>query len=128
MLERDARRRYQLELTGALVLYGAVLVGSITLAKPMNPGTARTALLLTPALPLLLGVWAIARQFGRLDEFMRLRSLESFAIAGAATAALTFTYGFLEGAGFPRLSMFWVWPVMGAAWGVVHCLRSLAIR
>ena len=49
-------------------------------------------------------VWAIVRQFGRMDEFVRLRSLENFAIAAAVTACVSFTYGFLEGAGFPKLA------------------------
>ncbi len=31
-------------------------------------------------------VWAIARQFRRMDEFVRLRSLESMAIGAAVTA------------------------------------------
>jgi hypothetical protein len=28
----------------------------------------------------------------------------------------------------PRLSMFAVWPVMGAVWGSVSCVRSLLNR
>ena len=128
MLEREARKRYQLELGGAMLLYIAVLFGSIYLAKPMQPGVARTALLVTPMLPLLLATWAIARQFARMDEFVRLRTLEGLAIAAAVTASLSLTYGFLEGAGFPKLSMFWVWPVMGLVWGLVACLRCLVTR
>jgi hypothetical protein len=41
---------------------------------------------------------------------------EHLAIAAAVTAAITFAYGFLELAGFPRLSMFFVWPLMAVAW------------
>ncbi|HEU4593246.1 MAG TPA: hypothetical protein VFS13_20250 [Steroidobacteraceae bacterium] len=128
MLEREAKRKYQKELFGALALYVVVLFTSIWLSKPMEPGAARTALLLTPIIPILLSIWAIVRQFGRMDEFVRLRTLESFAIAGAVTAGVTFTYGFLESAGFPKLSMFWVWPVMGFVWGVVACGRCLVSK
>jgi len=99
-------------------LYTAVLFGSIALAKQMDPGATRTVLLLTPMIPVLLAVWAIARQFARMDEFVRLRSLEGLAIAAGVTAGLSLTYGFLESAGFPKISMFWVWPVMGATWGL----------
>ena len=94
----------------------------------MEEGLARTLLLLTPVVPLLLAVWAIARHFSRMDEFMRLRSLESLAIAAAVTAGLSLTYGFLESAGFPKLSMFWVWGVMGIIWGLHACLRCLFSR
>jgi hypothetical protein len=128
MLEREALKKYRLELTAALVVYTGVLIGSIHVGRPMEPGTARTLLLLSPALPLLFAIWAIVRQFSRMDEFVRLRALENFAIAGAVTAGLSFTYGFLETAGFPKLSMFWVWSVMGLTYALVTALRCVAKR
>jgi hypothetical protein len=128
MKEREGNRKYFIELLGALGLYVLVLVGSITLAKSMETGVARTGLLLSPVLPLGLAIWAIARHFRRVDEFIRLRSLESLSIAAGITAALSFTYGFLESAGYPKLSMFWVWPVMGAAWGLHTCARRFFTR
>ena len=128
MKEREVNSRYLVELFSALLLYVLVLLSSILLAKPMEAGTARTLLLLTPVIPLTLAVWAIGRHFRRMDEFVRLRSLESLAVAAAVTAGLSLTYGFLESAGFPRLSMFWVWPVMGAAWGIDLCLRRALSR
>jgi hypothetical protein len=128
MLERDARRKYQLELAASAVAYLLVLFGSMTLAKPMADGILRTTLLLTPAIPIGLMIWVIARQFRRMDEFIRLRTLESLAIAAAVTAGLSLTYGFLEGAGFPRLSMFWIWAVMGFVWGALECLRCVGNR
>jgi hypothetical protein len=124
MLERDIKRKYSLELGGALAIYVAVLFGSLTLARGVDAGTPRTLLLLAPLIPVVLAVWAIARQFRRMDEFVRLRSLESVAIAAAVTAGWTLTYGFLENAGFPKLSMFWVWPIMGFVWGLHSCLRA----
>jgi len=128
MREREATKKYQLELGGAMLLYIVMLFGSIYVAKPMQPGIARTALLMAPMIPLLLAIWAIARQFARMDEFVRLRTLEGLAIGAAVTAALSLSYGFLESSGFPKLSMFWVWPVMGFAWGLVACLRRLFSR
>jgi hypothetical protein len=128
MKEREANRKYHVELFSAMLAYLVVLMGSIALAKPMEPGAARTLLLLTPIIPLVLSIWAIARHFKRMDEFVRLRSLESLAIAAAATAGLSLTYGFLESAGFPRLSMFWVWGVMGLIWGLHTCLRCAFSR
>jgi len=125
MLERDVRRKYQQELGGSMALYLIALVGSILLAKPLEPGVLRTAILISPGIPVFLMVWAFARQFRRLDEFVRMRSLESLAIAAAITAGLALTYGFLESAGFPKLSMFWVWSVMGLAWGAHSCLRCV---
>ena len=98
LLERDVRLRYQLEVGATLVVYMGVLLGALTLGKPMQPGV------------------------------LRQRSLEGLAIAAAVTAALSLTYGFLEGASFPRQSMFWVWPVMGFTWGATAGLRCLTRR
>jgi uncharacterized protein (DUF697 family) len=128
MKEKEANRKYRLELFAAMIAYMVVLFGSIYGAKGMEDGAARTLLLLAPMIPLMLAVWAIARHFGRMDEFMRLKSLEGLAIGAAVTAALSLSYGFLESAGFPKLSMFWVWPVMGFVWGLHACLRCLISR
>ena len=75
-----------------------------------------------------LAIWAIARHLGRIDEYLRQQLLETFAIGAAITAAVTFSYGFLETAGFPFVSMFWVWPVMGASWALVGIARTLLKR
>lgn len=123
MLERDIKNKYFRELGGALVIYTAVLFGTLSIANRIEPGTARTLLLMAPMIPVMLAVWAIARQFRRTDEFVRLQNLESVAIAAGVTAGWTLTYGFLENAGYPKLSMFWVWPVMGFVWGLHSCLR-----
>jgi hypothetical protein len=128
MLERDARRKYFWELGLSMALYAVVLVVSLRVAEKMEDSLARTLIALAPALPIFITVWVIARQFRRMDEFVRLRSLESIAVAAAVTAGLTFTYGFLEGAGFPRLSMFWVWGIMGSTWGIHTCLRGFFSR
>lgn len=128
MRQGEALRRYHWELGGTLLLYAAVLFGSISLAKTMDPGPARTALVLTPAIPIALAIWVIVRQFRRMDEFIRLRSLENMGIAFAVTAGWTLTYGFLEGAGFPKLSMFWVWPIMGGIWATLSIVRGGAWR
>jgi hypothetical protein len=128
MLERDAKRKYNLELGATMVLYVVVLFAALTFGKSMAAGAIRNLVLLTPVIPIALAVWAIARGFRRMDEFVRLRSLESVAIAATVTAGWTLTYGFLESAGFPRISMFWVWPVMGLVWGLHSCLRGFFSR
>ena len=128
MLEREAKRRYLTEMAIVMATYIVTLTIAIRFGREMEAGLAKTLLTVLPAIPVLLTVWVIARQFRRADEFMRLRSLESIAIAAGVTAGLTFTYGFLENAGYPRLSMFWVWGVMGFTWGAHACLRCLWSR
>jgi hypothetical protein len=123
MHEDKIIRRYYVELGGAMFLYVLVLVVSIAVGQPMHEGIVRTLVLVSPMGPFLLATWAVARQIRRGDEYCRLKVLEAIAIAAAVTAGWTFTYGFLENAGFPRLSMFTVWPVMGAVWAVVAMFR-----
>lgn len=111
-------KRYLLELGGALLAYAAVLVGSILwLQSPAAPaGLARDALALSPMFPALLGVWAILRQLRRMDELQRQVQLEALGFAFAATAFISFGYGFLEGVGYPKLTAFTIWPLMAILW------------
>ena len=125
MLEREARNKYLLELSAALALYVAVLVGSIYLAKSMQPGLLRTLVVITPSIPVAVFFWVIARQVRRMDEFVRLRTLESMAISSSVVGAFSLTYGFFEMAGFPKLSMFWVWGILGLSTFIVGGLRCL---
>lgn len=123
MHEKEVKKAYTRELMGAMVLYAVMLAVSIRVGRGMDPSHLRTALLISPMIGFGLAVWAIARQFRRIDEYQRQITLENLAIAAAVTAGASFTYGFLESAGFPRLSMFVVWPVMGGAWMVATLLR-----
>jgi hypothetical protein len=128
MKEREAKRRYFLELGGAMALYLVGIAGPLSLAEPLESGWMRTFLLIATAIPVFIVVWVIARQFRRTDEFVRLRALEGIAFAGGITAGLALTYGLLETVGFPKLSMFWVWASMGIFWGTHACLRNLINR
>ncbi len=128
MLEREVKKVYLRELFGALAIYAVVLVAALHFGRAMPEGTVRTAVLLSPSLPFFLAVWAVARQVGRMDEYLRFSALQDIAIVCAVTAGWTFTYGFLENVGFPRLSMFTVWPVMGGTWLVVGALRCFRNR
>jgi len=120
--------RYLAEMSAAFLLYIAVLVLSIDVGRPMHEGIGRTLLLVSPTLPFLLIVWAVVRQFRRMDEYGRSTSLESIAMAFGVTAGWVVTYGFMENAGYPRLSMFTVWMVMMSAWAVITIVRGMVGR
>jgi hypothetical protein len=120
--------RYFIELLGGFALYAIVLVFSIDVGRRMPAGIGRTLIEVSPMIPFLLVVLVIVRGLRRLDEYQRLQALENIAIAAGVTAGWTFTYGFLENAGFPLLSMFNVWPVMGAVWGIIAIARTVAGR
>jgi hypothetical protein len=128
MKEKEATRKSNVEIGAALVFYMVVLFTSIYIAKAMEPGTARTLVALLPVIPIALAAWAMVRQFSRMDEFVRLRTLQTTAITSAVVGGFCLTYGFLEGVGFPKLSMFWVWGLMGITWFLVTVTRCLVSR
>ncbi len=112
-------RRYIVELGSAIAAYGLVLTGSIlSIKNGWVEGDWQVPVAVLPMLPMGLAAWAILRQIRRLDELQRRQQLEALAFAFAGTAMITFTYGFLEGVGMPKLSMFYVWPLMAALWSL----------
>lgn len=121
--ERRIARRYKAELGGSFAVYVALMAPSVLWGEGMPPGVLKTAVAVAPMLGFLMMIWAIARQVQRMDEYVRRQLLETIAIAAAITAGATFTYGFMESVGYPRLSMFTVWGVMGGSWALVCLLR-----
>ncbi len=100
-----------------LTAYAVVLVVSQRwLAGGGWGGTMATLLTLAPMIPALFICGVVVRVIRNLDEMQRKLQLEALAVAFAGTALITFGYGFLEGDGMPRLSMFAVWPLMSALW------------
>jgi hypothetical protein len=128
MQEKRAARIYVRELIGSIALYTIILMAAIKFGRPMAPGVLRTMVLLSPMIGFGAAIWAIARQIGRVDEYVRMRLLENVSLGAAVTAGLTFTYGFLETAGYPKLSMFTVWCVLCLSVGMVQLIRKLLDR
>jgi hypothetical protein len=128
MYEKRVGRAHQRDMAIAMVVYLALLFSTILYARGMDAGILRTLLLVSPIIGVILLVWALARHMRRVDEFVRQFALENMALAAGLTAGLTFTYGFLETAGFPRLSMFIVLPLMFMLYGVIACARVVANR
>jgi hypothetical protein len=116
------------EMLGPLAVYIVLLLAANRFGPALANDVLRTVVLISPMIGFGLMIWAIARHLSRIDEYMRRRLLETVALGAAITAGLTFTYGFLEEAGYPRLSMFVVWCVLCGASGIVHCVRAWLIR
>jgi hypothetical protein len=110
-------KQYQKELWTALAVYGAMLIGSIQLLTHMDVARPwRDLIALSPILPAAATAWVVLRELRRMDELQRRIQLEALGFSFAGTAILTFSYGFLEGLGYPRLSMFTVWPLLAVLW------------
>lgn len=111
-------RPFLVQFAVAMIAYVAAVVVSSMLLAILPEGSLRTLCALIPVVPMILVAITVIRQVRQLDELARTIHLEALAIAFVGTALLTFSYGFLETAGFPRLSMFFVWPVLGTLWGL----------
>ncbi len=126
MSAKAAERTYVAELAIAAVAY----VGLLYLRPPLLAQTADpnldTAIKLMPVVPVYLMALAVWRHYRRIDEYARLKLLESLALAGGFTALAATTYIFLEDIGFRHLSLSWTLPVFGVSWALVTILREAA--
>lgn len=121
-------RQYKQELIACIAFYTLVLIGSIWLAKRIDEGSLRTLIVLLPVLPAMGLIWVVLRYLRRLDDYLRQMCLEILAMAGGFTALLAFSYGFLEGLGFPRLSGFIYYGVFMSSWLLLSLWRNFRER
>jgi hypothetical protein len=128
VFERQWLGRYYVELLVATLVYIALSIACVRLIPTIHDPVRRGLAGLAPAIGIALILIAIVRWVRCADEFQRARLLESFAVVAAITGLWTWTYGLLEVAGFPRLSMFWVWGVMVAVWLIWSGARVILQR
>ncbi|WOF77210.1 hypothetical protein P5704_014170 [Pseudomonas sp. FeN3W] len=111
-------QRFLVHFSLAKGAYVVAVVISVLLLINLHGGALRTLSALLPVLPMIAVAIVVIRQIRHLDELARLIHLEGLAVAFVGTALVTFSYGFLETAGFPRLSMFLVWSLMAPLWAL----------
>ncbi|MDQ7727093.1 hypothetical protein [Halomonas sp. SpR8] len=118
--------RYWLELSLCLMTYVLILVYSL---NKLNNETAWPIVVsIMPMVPALVVCWVIIRGVRSMDELQRKIQFEAMVLAFAATALLTFSYGFLENVGFPKMTMFVVWPLMASFWVIGTIIGSIRYR
>ena len=111
-------KRYYIEMGVAITLYTVLLLVSVILLEDRQEMAMALKIIITllPVIPAGLMCWAVVRNMRALDEMHLRIQYEALGFAFAASALLTFTYGFLENVGFPHVSWVCVWPVMGLMW------------
>ncbi|WP_153772001.1 hypothetical protein [Labrenzia sp. CE80] len=118
-------RRMFIELAATFLVYAVVLAISLTLVQTQAHGSTTWYLTSLAPVPTLIPIAIVlVRNVLRIDELQRRIQLEALAVAFAGTGLLSMSYGFLENVGFPQLSMFAVWPVMGALWAVTVIINQ----
>lgn len=124
-----ALARNMIPVALSTIAYAITLVISLrVLARGVDNQTAAIAITLAPMVPAVFLCGSIVHLIRRLDEMQRRLQLEAFALAFAGTALVTFSYGFLENVGFPKLSAFAVWPVLCGLWIAGVVFGSLRYR
>src|SRR5487761_1314489 len=120
--------RSQIEIALALLAYMMFLIGSVTVLRA-NPGAPwRYVVAVVPVLPAALVVYLFVRRLARTDELQKRIQTEAFGFALGGTALLTFTYGFLEGAGMPHLNWTFVLPLIAVLWGLGTAIFTFRYR
>ncbi|WP_219268316.1 hypothetical protein [Pseudomonas sp. Xaverov 259] len=117
-------KRFLVEFIVTLLVYICCVVISSSSVRSMPDGAAKIALALLPVIPMIAMAVSIIRRLNSMDELGRKIQLEALAVAFVCTALTTFSYGFLETAGLPRLSAFMVWPIMGGVWCVATIIGT----
>lgn len=120
--------RSQLEIGLALLAYMMFLVGSVTVLRANPDASWRYIVAVVPVAPAAIVLFLFGRRLAQLDELQRRIQAESFGFSLAATALITFAYGFLEGAGMPHLNWTFVLPLMAVLWGVGTAIFTLRYR
>jgi hypothetical protein len=120
--------RSQIEIGLALLAYMMFLVGSVTILRANPDASWRYVVAVVPVAPAALVVFLFARRLARLDELQRRVQIEAFGFSLAATALITFAYGFLEGVGMPHLNWTYVLPLMAALWAVGAAIFTFRYR
>ncbi|MEQ8736283.1 MAG: hypothetical protein RIC29_15260 [Rhodospirillaceae bacterium] len=122
VFDRDNNKKYRWELGTGVLLYFLLTItqGWSYHLWQLDESRWRAIIALSPMMGIAVCLWAGWRMYKRVDEFQRRIMNEDITIAAFGTAFITFGYGFLEQIGFPRLTMFWVWGVLGTLWIMVY--------
>jgi hypothetical protein len=112
--------RYTKEFVVAMFAYVIVLVASNSLLPhyPLFHSPWAIPISLAPVIPVIFILQAIVGLLLHSDELQQRIQLLAIGFASGVTGLLTFSYGFLEGIGFPKISFVCVLPMLIGFWGI----------
>jgi hypothetical protein len=110
-------QKYTRNVLLAFAGYAVLVIVSVWWLGQNPDGALRFLIAVLPMLPLIFGLRSFLRYLSTLDELQNRIQLQAIGFAAGATGMITLTYGFLENAGLPRLSMLWVFPLLCFLWG-----------
>ncbi len=126
---RAAVRLFREMFTVGLVYVGAVFASSMVIKNFDLPQWADALLAIAPIAPALLMLNVQLRYMRATDEFERRVQSEAVLIGAAVTAFVTLAYGQLEDlAGFPDISMMFVFPALCIFWSIASVVLHLRYK
>jgi hypothetical protein len=116
---KQAMRRYVQEFVSAIFLYAVTLIASVTLLKKFEFARGWQIIVsIVPALPVIFIIVALMRLLRDSDELQQRVNLLAVTFSAVLTGLISFSYGFLENIGFPKMPTFAVLPMLFVLWGV----------
>jgi hypothetical protein len=110
---KPAAKIYLRDFGLSMVLYTAAIVAvNMYLEHATLPQWQMAGMALIPVLPIILSVKAVLAFSRTWDELEKQQAMEGTLIAFFIVGMGTFTYGFLEGVGFPPLETVWIFPML----------------
>ena len=116
---KPAAKTYFFRFGGAMAAYVGTLLGvNSFLSGAELPQWQATIMALLPVIPALFAVRAVLIFSRSWDELEKQQAMEGTLIAFLMVGMGTFSYGFLEGVGFPPLETVWIFPILIFAQGI----------
>jgi hypothetical protein len=125
---KTAGRSYLLEIGTTMGLYVLAVLGRPWLIDHAPNADLVIAAKLLPVIPIWLTFLAVWRYYRRIDEFERLKLLQTVSIAFGIGSCLIVTYSFLADVGMPELAITWAWPTLACSWALTSAIMSIAKR
>ncbi|WP_262693461.1 hypothetical protein [Kordiimonas aquimaris] len=114
-------KRYMRDTIVSFSLYGLILFAVNTYLYAYDAdGWLPVALAFLPMLPILYFARAIIIFSRTWDELQKQIAFEATVVALFVVGLGTFSYGFLEGVGFPVLQTIWIMPLLIAVQGLAQ--------
>ncbi|HRQ33819.1 MAG TPA: hypothetical protein PLM89_12015 [Anaerolineales bacterium] len=118
-MNRDVQKRYFKEFGISMGFYVVLLIASISVITNVElPKAVQVVIALIPVIPTIFIVIAVMRALRDSDELQQRIQLQAVTFSAIVTGLITFSYGFLENIGFPRLPSLFIFPLMIALWGI----------
>lgn len=112
-------KRYYKEFSIAMGIYIITVIASVNILTRFDPPQfARIIIVLTPVVPTVFVFIAIMRAVLGSDELQQKIQFNAIMFSATLTGLITFSYGFLEGIGFPKMPTILVLPLMFVLWGL----------